>query len=212
MRLLVALVALVSLSHCGPPPQSAAALRPPDETQAIEAGLETAYFAGGCFWCMERPFEQLDGVGAVVSGYIDGRVDDPTYRQVSRGSSGHAEAIRVVYDPATITYAQLLEVFWHNVDPADEGGQFCDRGSQYRTGIFVRNEEERAQAEASKRSAEQELGQRIVTPITDATYFYDAEVSHQDFYRMNPARYNSYRSACGRDRRLRELWGAAAAH
>lgn len=209
---LVALVALVLLSHCGPPAQSAAALRPPDETQAIEAGLETAYFAGGCFWCMEKPFEQLDGVGAVVSGYIDGRIDEPTYGQVSRGRSGHAEAIRVVYDPATITYAQLLDVFWHNVDATDEGGQFCDRGSQYRTGIFVRNEEERAQAEASKRAVQGQLGQRIVTRITGATYFYDAEEYHQDYYRTNPTRYNRYRSGCGRDRRLRELWGAAATH
>lgn len=212
MRSLVALAALVFLSHCGPPAQSAAALRPPDETQAIDLGLETAYFAGGCFWCMEKPFEQLDGVGAVVSGYIDGRVDDPTYGQVSRGSTGHAEAIRVVYDPATITYAQLLEVFWHNVDPTDEGGQFCDRGSQYRTGIYVRNEEERAQAEASKQAVQGQRGQRIVTPVTDATYFYDAEEYHQDYYRTNPTRYNRYRSGCGRDRRLRELWGAAATH
>lgn len=215
MRLLVALALLALLAllaHCGPPAQSPAALRPPDETQALELGLETAYFAGGCFWCMEKPFEQLDGVGAVVSGYIDGLVDEPTYHQVSRGSSGHAEAIRVVYDPATVTYPQLLEVFWHNVDATDEGGQFCDRGSQYRTGIFVRNAEERAQAEASRRAAQEELGQRIVTPIADATYFYDAEEYHQDYYRTNPTRYNRYRSGCGRDRRLRELWGAAAAH
>ena len=155
---------------------------------------------------MERPFENLDGVSEVVSGYIDGEVANPSYRQVSSGSTGHTEAIRVVYDPAQITYAALLEVFWHNIDPTDEGGQFCDRGIQYRTGVYVSSPEERAAAESSRDRAQAQLGESIVTEIDDASTFYDAEAYHQDFYRTHPERYTSYRTGCGRDRRLGQHW------
>ena len=161
---------------------------------------------------MERPFEELEGVSEVVSGYIDGELANPSYRQVSSGSTGHTEAIRVVYDPAQISYEALLEVFWHNVDPTDAGGQFCDRGTQYRTGIYVSSPEERAAAEASRARVQDQLGESIATEIDDATTFYDAEAYHQDFYRTNPDHYTRYRRGCGRDRRLGELWGDAAAH
>lgn len=176
------------------------------------AGRSVAYFAGGCFWCMERPFEDMEGVSEVVSGYIDGELANPSYRQVSSGRTGHTEAIRVVYDSSQVTYAALLEVFWHNIDPTDAGGQFCDRGSQYRTGVYVSSPAERAAAESSRDRAQAELGQQIATEIEDASTFYDAEAYHQNFYLTHPGRYTSYRSGCGRDRRLRELWGDAAAH
>ncbi len=180
---------------------------------AYEPGDEAvAYFAGGCFWCMEGPFEAVPGVLSVVSGYTDGERPNPSYRQVASGDTGHAEAIRVVYDPAVVTYAQLLEVFWVNIDPTDDGGQFCDRGTQYRTGIYVHNEEERRLAEASKAHAEETLGESIVTEIRTASTFYDAEPYHQNFYRTHPAHYTRYRRGCGRDRRLRAVWGDAAAH
>lgn len=193
---------------------------PPSTEQAPELRTQTepeegqaqAYFAGGCFWCMEGPFESLPGVFNVISGYTDGDVINPTYEQVSSGTTGHSEGVRVIYDPAVISYAELLEVFWHNVDPTDAGGQFCDRGNQYRTGVYVQNEEERRLAEASKAAAAAVLGEEIVTPITDATPFYDAEDYHQNFYVTHPARYTGYRSGCGRDRRLQSLWGEAAAH
>jgi peptide-methionine (S)-S-oxide reductase len=168
-----------------------------------------ATFAGGCFWCMEPPFDKTPGVYATISGYAGGEVDNPTYRQVSAGGTGHAEVVRVAYDPETVTYEQLLEVFWHNVDPTDAGGQFCDRGSQYRTGIFHETEEQRAAAEASKRQLEQSgrLPGPVVTEITPLDAFYPAEDYHQDFYKKSPVRYTSYRAGCGRDRRLKELWG-----
>lgn len=173
----------------------------------LAEGEAEAVFAGGCFWCMEGPFERLDGVVSVVSGYTGGRVDGPSYEAVSAGSTGHAEAVRIVYRPEQITYARLLEVFWHNVDPTQANGQFCDRGTQYRTGIFVANDEERELAEASKRTAAEELGQAIVTEITDASTFWVAEAYHQDYYQTHPVRYRTYRAGCGRDRRLEELWG-----
>lgn len=170
-------------------------------------GKAVAYFAGGCFWCMERPFEVLDGVESVLSGYTDGETPHPTYEAVSRGDTGHSEAVRVLYDPSVITYEKLLETFWRNVDPTDAGGQFCDRGNQYRTGIYPVDAEQRAAAEASKAEVAERLGERIVTPITDASAFWVAEAYHQDFYRTHPIRYRQYRTGCGRDRRLVELWG-----
>ena len=175
-------------------------------------GRAQAIFAGGCFWCMEGPFEALDGVDSVESGYTGGRSEGPTYRQVSSGTTRHAEAVRVVYDPSRVSYAELLEVFWHNVDPTQADGQFCDHGPQYRTGVFVSNAEERAQAEASRRRAAARLGRRIVTEITEAGPFWLAEDYHQDFHRTHPTRYRQYRAGCGRDRRLRALWGDDAGH
>ena len=179
---------------------------------AVAAGQAEAVFAGGCFWCMEGPFERVPGVISVESGYTGGPVPGPAYKAVSAGVTGHTEAIRVVYDPAKVSYAALLDVFWVNIDPTQANGQFCDRGTQYRSGIFPGNVEERRLAEASKQGAGQKLGQPIVTEITDKQTFWLAEDYHQDFYKKEPDHYNRYRAGCGRDRRLQELWGEAAAH
>ncbi len=159
---------------------------------------------------MEHPFDELDGVISTTSGYTGGHVANPTYHQVSSGTTGHAEAVQVVYDPAKVGYDKLLEVFWHNVDPLDAGGQFCDRGSQYRTGIFYTTEEQRRLAEASKKALEDSgrLPAPIVTEIVEAGPFYPAEDYHQDYYKTNPVRYKFYRFTCGRDQRLEEVWGA----
>jgi peptide-methionine (S)-S-oxide reductase len=160
---------------------------------------------------MEAPFDTLPGVLSSTSGYAGGQVKNPTYDQVSSGSTGHAEAVQVLYDPKRITYAQLLDVFWHNIDPLDKNGQFCDKGSQYRSAIFYGNDEERTLAEESKRRVEKQLGRPVATQVVAAGAFYPAEEYHQDFYRKNPGKYQSYRQGCGRDRRLKELWGDAAA-
>lgn len=166
-------------------------------------------FAGGCFWCMEAPFDELPGVISTTSGYTGGVKKNPTYEEVSSGGTGHAESIQVLYDSTKITYAQLLQVFWHNIDPLAVNRQFCDGGSQYRSGIFYHNETQRRLAEASKQELAQSgrFKQPIVTEIVAASEFYPAEEYHQDFYKKNPLRYKAYRSGCGRDRRLKELWG-----
>ena len=177
-----------------------------------ENGQAVAIFAGGCFWCMEPPFDALDGVLSTTSGYTGGSVPDPSYEQVSEGGTGHVEAVRVVFDPERVSYAQLLEVFWHNVDPLDDGGQFCDRGPTYRSEIFVADAEQRRLAEESRREVGERLGRPVVTQIRDAGPFYPAEEYHQDYYRKNPIRYRFYRSRCGRDARLEALWGRAPAH
>ncbi len=170
---------------------------------------ETAVFAGGCFWCSESDFEKVDGVVEVVSGYIGGHVDNPTYRQVSGGGTGHAEAVEVEYDPAVIGYEELLEIFWRTIDPTVEDRQFCDWGSQYRTGIFFRGEsqEEAARASLKALEASKPFAEPIVTEITEASTFFPAETYHQDYAKKNPGHYHRYRSGCGRDRRLQELWG-----
>ena len=172
----------------------------------------TAIFAGGCFWCMEPPFDQLDGVISTTSGYTGGNVANPTYEAVSSGRTGHAEAVRVEYDPKKIGYERLLETFWPNIDPTDADGQFCDRGSQYRAAIFYSNEAQRAAAERSRTAlaANKPFPQPIVTEIVAASTFYPAEEYHQDYYLKNPLRYKFYRHGCGRDRRLEALWGDAA--
>ena len=181
---------------------------------AADGELARATFAGGCFWCMEGPYDKIEGVVSTVSGYTGGHVEDPTYRQVTTGTTGHFEAIQVKYDPAQVSYERLLEVFWHNVDPTDDGGQFCDRGPSYRTAIFAEGPEQRRIAEASKSrlQAEGSLPGPVVTPVLEAAAFYPAEEYHQDFYEKNPGRYNSYRQGCGRDRRLAQLWGDQAGH
>ena len=184
-------------------------MRPPAPTGT---GTATAVFAGGCFWCMEQPFDELDGVVSTTSGYTGGTIPNPTYGQVSAGDTGHVEAVEVVFDPDRVGYEQLLAVFWRNIDPLDEGGQFCDRGAPYQTAIFVRDTEQRRLAEASQRAIRERLGQPLATPIRDARPFYAAEDSHQDYYRKNPLRYRLYRGGCGRDKRLEELWGAGAKH
>ena len=175
--------------------------------------LAKAAFAGGCFWCMEPPFEKLAGVVSVTSGYAGGQEKNPTYEEVSSGSTGHAESVQVLYDPAKVSYEQLLQTYWHNVDPTQANGQFCDHGEQYRTAIFYGSPEEKALAEKSKVEVEKQLKHPVVTQIVPAAVFYAAEEYHQDFYKKNPVRYSSYRLGCGRDRRLKELWGdAAGAH
>jgi peptide-methionine (S)-S-oxide reductase len=170
-----------------------------------------AIFAGGCFWCMEPPFDKLDGVLATTSGYIGGSKADPTYEQVTSGRTGHYEALQVEYDPARVSYERLLEVFWRNIDPLDATGQFCDKGPQYRSAIFALDDSQRAAAEASKAALDKsgKLPGRIVTEILPAAKFYPAEAYHQDYYRKNPTAYTYYRWSCGRDKRLERLWGAA---
>ena len=174
--------------------------------------LARATFAGGCFWCMEPPFEKLAGVVSVTSGYTGGQKLNPTYEEVSEGATGHAESVDIVYDPKKVTYAQLLDVFWHNVDPLTADAQFCDHGRQYRTAIFTHDEEQRRLAEESKKQVQARFPKPVVTEIVPASRFYPAEEYHQDFYKRNPVRYYTYRSGCGRDRRLKELWGEAAGH
>jgi peptide-methionine (S)-S-oxide reductase len=180
--------------------------------EGASAAQETAIFAGGCFWCEETAFVGVPGVISVTSGYTGGQTKNPTYEQVSAGVTGHAESVQVVFDPAKITYAQLLDVFWHNVDPTQKGGQFCDHGTQYRSAIFYKDENQRKAAEESKRKLEEQArfkGQ-IVTEITAATAFYPAEEYHQQFYKKNPMRYHEYRLGCGRDARLKQIWGKDA--
>ncbi|MCK0506388.1 peptide-methionine (S)-S-oxide reductase MsrA [Aromatoleum anaerobium] len=171
----------------------------------------TAIFAGGCFWCMEPPFDRLDGVVSTTSGYTGGHVPNPGYEAVSSGRTGHAEAVQIEYDPTKVSYEQLLDVFWRNIDPTDPGGQFCDRGSQYRAQIFYQGDEQRAAAERSRAAliANKPFAQQVVTEIVPAMKFYPAEEYHQDYYQKNPLRYKFYRHGCGRDQRLEALWGAA---
>ena len=175
------------------------------------AALVKATFAGGCFWCMEPPYDKLDGVVSTTSGYIGGHTEKPTYEAVSAGGTGHAEAVEVTYDPARIGYAKLLEVFWRNIDPTVRNRQFCDVGDQYRSAIFYHDAEQRRLAEQSKAALEKSrpFPQPIVTEIVPAGVFTPAEAYHQDYYLKNPVRYKFYRYRCGRDQRLKELWGKA---
>ena len=184
------------------------------QTVIAEQKLAKATFAGGCFWCMVSPFEKLDGVVSVISGYTGGQKKNPPYEEVSSGSTGHAESVQVLYNPDKISYSKLLDVYWHNVDPTQSNGQFCDIGNQYRTAIFYHDETQKLLAEKSKQDLEKsgKLKQPIVTQIVAATEFYPAEEYHQDFYKKNPLHYSTYRMGCGRDRRLVELWGSAPAH
>jgi peptide-methionine (S)-S-oxide reductase len=173
------------------------------------AKTATATFAGGCFWCMEPPFDKLDGVLSTTSGYTGGSKQNPTYEEVSDGDTGHAEAIEVVYDPSRIGYDKLLDVFWHNIDPLTPNAQFCDHGNQYRSAIFYHDAEQKRLAEKSKQDLEASgrFKQPIVTEIVAAGRFWPAEEYHQDYYEKNPVRYHYYRYRCGRDQRLEELWG-----
>jgi peptide-methionine (S)-S-oxide reductase len=183
---------------------------------------ETAIVAGGCFWCVEADFEKVQGVREVVSGYTGGTVANPTYRQVTGGGTGHYEAVRITYDPSVVSFDAILDMFLRSVDPTDAGGQFCDRGESYRTAIFVEGAEERRIAEAALAEAERALGRDVVTPVLDEAPFYEAEAYHQDYYksedliitrfgpRSKESAYKLYREACGRDERVRALWGAEA--
>jgi len=174
---------------------------------------DTAIFAGGCFWCEETAFEGVPGVISVTSGFTGGQTKNPTYEMVSAGSTGHAESVEVLFDPSRISYEKLLEIFWHNVDPTQANGQFCDHGTQYRSAIFYRDEAQKRAAEASKAKVEQDprfAGKKIVTQVVAASVFYPAEEYHQQFYKKNPVRYHEYRMGCGRDARLKEIWGKDA--
>jgi peptide-methionine (S)-S-oxide reductase len=174
-------------------------------------GSAVATFAGGCFWCMEPPFDKLDGVISTTAGYTGGDKENPTYKEVSKGGTGHAESVQIVYDPKRISYEKLLDVFWHNVDPTSAGGQFCDWGNQYRSEIFYHDAQQKRLAEASKAALEKSkpFKEPIVTKITAAGKFWPAEEYHQHYYKKNPLRYKFYRYGCGRDKRLEELWGKA---
>lgn len=189
---------------------------------AIGQAQETAIVAGGCFWCVEADFEKMAGVSEVYSGFTGGSLANPSYEQVTAGGTGHYEAARIIYDPARVSYDQILYAFFRSVNPTDPGGQFCDRGDSYRTAIFVRNAAERQAAERAKAQAAADLGKKIVTPILDAGPFYDADAYHQDYYkqkdliltrfgpRSKASAYKLYRDSCGRDQRVRDLWGNAA--
>ncbi|MDI6624461.1 MAG: peptide-methionine (S)-S-oxide reductase MsrA [Brevundimonas sp.] len=206
-RPLISLIFL-SLVACSPGPAESA----PDAPQDGDSGRrETAVFAGGCFWSVEANFERIPGVVAAVSGFAGGATARPTYEQVVRGSTGHLEAVQVTYDPARVSYRQLVDRFWLTIDPTDPDGQFCDQGPSYATAVFA-SPAQRPAAEASRRAAAGRIGAaRFVTPVRDAVRFWPAEASHQDFARRNPVRYAGYSRFCGRTERLRAVWGAAAA-
>lgn len=176
--------------------------------------LEKATFAGGCFWCMEHPFDEIPGVVSVTSGYTGGQKKNPTYEEVSAGGTGHAESVQIIYNSAKVTYEKLLKIFWHNIDPTAKDRQFCDSGHQYRSAIFYHNEEQHRLALQSKAELEKNktFKEPVVTEIVPATEFYPAEDYHQHYYRKNPIRYKLYRFSCGRDQRLKELWDSGAGY
>ena len=197
MRIVAALILGLTAAASAAPKQDATAV---------------AIFAGGCFWCMEPPYDKLDGVLSTTSGYTGGKKANPTYKQVSSGRTKHREAVRIEYDPKRVDYARLLEVFWRNIDPLDGRGQFCDKGRHYTSAIYAVGNEQLAAAEASKAALESEgkLKRKIRTEIQPAGAFYPAEDYHQDYYVKNPIRYKYYRWGCGRDARLKKLWGDPA--
>ena len=213
---LVALVILIGLVLLGFQKSNDKISKQDEKSTLMKAeskNLKTATFAGGCFWCVEADFEKVDGVVEAVSGYAGGQTANPTYKEVSAGGTGYAESVQVTYDPDKITYKQLLDVFWRHVDPTDAGGQFVDRGSQYRTAIFYNSEEQKRIAEESKAELEKSgrFAKPIVTEIVPLTKFYPAEDYHQDYYSKNPLRYRFYRLGSGRDQFLKSTWGAEAA-
>jgi peptide-methionine (S)-S-oxide reductase len=214
--------ALLAIASCLASSACAAPAKPSGNTKAhagtvaarpAAAGEEIAIFAGGCFWCMETQFEGMRGIRSVVSGYTGGHQPNPTYEEVGAGGTGHYESVEIRYDPRVITYEKLLDIFWHSVDPTQGDGQFCDRGDQYRSAIFYRDETQHRLAEQSKQRilASGVLEKPIVTSIVAASTFYPAEGYHQDFWKKDPIRYQSYRLGCGRDKRLRDVWGERAA-
>lgn len=188
------------------------AQQPAFDTTSVDPNHEVAVFAGGCFWCMEHPYDRMDGVIDTISGYTGGHIENPTYHQVTFSDTGHYEAVLVVYDPGRVTYDELLTTFWFNIDPTDNRGQFCDRGPSYRTAIFYQDDAQERSATDSRDELEasNRLRRRIVTELLPAATFWVAEDYHQDYYLTNPLRYRTYRTGCGRDARLRQLWGADA--
>jgi peptide-methionine (S)-S-oxide reductase len=181
----------------------------PADPSSKSQATATATFAGGCFWCMEPPYDEIAGVLSTISGYAGGTKKNPTYEQVTSGTTGHAEVVQITYDPNKVTYEKLLEVFWRNIDPLTANAQFCDHGSQYRSAIFYHDEAQKRLAEKSKQAVQQRFKEPVTTEIVPAREFYPAEDYHQDYYKKNPIRYKVYRYSCGRDQRLEELWGAS---
>jgi peptide-methionine (S)-S-oxide reductase len=203
------------LRFCAPALMALLVQMLPGSAGAADPGtsqLSKATFAGGCFWCMESPFESLDGVVSVTVGYTGGTKVNPTYEEVSAGGTGHAESVEIAYDPSKISYQKLLDIFWHNIDPLTKDAQFCDHGHQYRSAIFFHDPTQKKLAEESKAALEASgrFKQPIVTEITPASTFYRAEEYHQHYHQKNPVRYRLYRFSCGRDQRLRQLWGDQA--
>jgi len=209
---LAALAALFfgSLLFACTPSSDAESAAVPSDSLLPAAVADTATFAGGCFWCMEPPYDKVDGVVSTISGFAGGEMANPSYRQVAGGETKHTETVQVVYDSTKVDYERLLRIYWHNVDPFDGSGQFCDRGSQYRPAIFVHDARQRRLAEHSLETVSARFDQSIAVRIHDLNAFYAAEQYHQNFYQKNSARYKSYRRGCGRDARLREIWGSAA--
>ncbi len=212
--LLLAAAAILSIPWLIVPGAAPGGLAMADDTMPAQApvalpGQATAIFAGGCFWCMEKPFDELDGVVSTTSGYTGGKTTDPTYRSISDGSTGHTEAVQVIYDPGKVSYDKLLEVFWLNHDPTTKDRQFCDKGTQYRPAIFPVDDEQFRLAVASREALamNKPFSAPIITEITAAGRFHPAESYHQDYYLKNPLRYHYYRTGCGRDARLQQLWG-----
>jgi len=180
-----------------------------EKANSNSQALKQATFAGGCFWCMEKPYESYDGIVSVISGYTGGKSKNPTYGEVSSGGSGHIESVQVTFEPSKISYEELLDIFWRQIDPTDPGGQFADRGHQYSTAIFYHDDEQRQRAEKSKEdlSDSKKFDQPIVTKIIEATPFFEAEEYHQDYYKKHPVHYNSYRHGSGRGPFLEKTWG-----
>lgn len=215
MTLLLLALGLAFIS--GPAVAASGSSTAPAARRVVTPSLsrEVAIFAGGCFWCVETAFEKQPGVSSVVSGYTGGSKKNPTYEEVGRGGTGHAEAVEITFDPTKTSYRKMLDLFWHNIDPTQANAQFCDHGDQYRSAIFWRTEAQRTAALDSRREIERSgvLRDRpIVTQIVKAGPFYPAEEYHQDFWKKDPARYFSYRKGCGRDERLRQIWGKQAGH
>jgi len=172
----------------------------------VSSNIQKATFAGGCFWCVEAEFDKVKGVISAVSGYIGGKEKNPTYKQVSKGQTGHIESVEITFDANRISYKQLLDIYWKNIDPHDDFGQFCDKGPQYKSAIFYHDESQKMLAESSKKELEEKFNFDIVTKILKADIFYDAEEYHQNYHIKNPLRYKFYRHSCGRDKRLKEIW------
>ena len=206
----IALLAGLALAACGNAQvgDDVAEATPRTEVLSASSDRAEAIFAGGCFWCVESDFEKIPGVVEVISGYTGGTTDNPTYKEVTYKETGHYEAAKVIYDPSQVSYAELVDYYFRTIDPTDDRGQFCDKGSSYRTAIFATPEQmEAAQAELEEVKATKPFNATIVTPVLEAQAFYDAEDYHQDYYKTNAIKYKFYRQGCGRDARLKELWG-----
>ncbi|MEZ5818723.1 MAG: peptide-methionine (S)-S-oxide reductase MsrA [Hyphomicrobiaceae bacterium] len=214
LRLFAALALIFAVGHTGVEAQAPSSAGKAGSSRSTPAKTEVATFAGGCFWCVEADFDKVDGVLSTVSGYMGGTTPKPTYAEVSAGGTGHLEVVKVTFDPARVSYMELVEKFWKSIDPYDAGGQFCDRGESYHTAIFTYSAEQKQVAEASKKKLQASGPRRetVETAIRDAGPFTKAEDVHQNFYMTHPLRYKFYRYGCGRDQRLEAIWGKKAGH